>query len=148
QSEGSWRATPYAKLERWLRQSGTPFGLLTSGPAFRLVHVPPGLPASWIEFPASTFLEEKNVLDGFWTLLRAERFFGSADRRLEHFVAESQKAQADLTESLGEQVRRAVEELIVALDRADQEAGQGILLSEADEIYKAAVYIVMRLVFI
>jgi len=157
-TEGSWRATPAAKLERWLRQSGTPFGLLTSGAAFRLVHVPPGLPASWIEFPASTFFEEKSVLDGFWTLLRSARFFGPAEQRLEHFAAESQKAQAELTESLGEQVRRAVEELILALDRADRGSGQHpldigaggriFLGHDPDEIYKAAVYVVMRLVFI
>ncbi|HEX4965267.1 MAG TPA: hypothetical protein VF173_30945, partial [Thermoanaerobaculia bacterium] len=156
--EGTWRATPAAKLERWLRESGTPFGLLTGGPAFRIVHVPPGLPASWIEFPASTFFEEKSVLDGFWTLLQAARFFGAAEGRLERFAAESQKAQAELTESLGEQVRAAVEELILALDRADRGSGQHpldigtggriFLGHDPDEIYKAAVYIVMRLVFI
>lgn len=156
--EGTWRATPAAKLERWLRESATPFGLLTGGPAFRLVHVPAGLPASWIEFPTSAFFEEKSVLDGFWSLLQAARFFGADEVRLEHFAAESQKAQAELTESLGEQVRAAVEELILALDRADRGSGQHaldigtggriFLGHDPDEIYKAAVYFVMRLVFI
>lgn len=147
--DGAWRATPYDKLRRWLQRSRTPFGLLTNGEAFRLVHAPADLAESWIEFPAGLFFEEKSVLDGFLTLLAADRFFGTAERRLERLAEESQKTQAELTDRLGDQVRSAVERLILALGLADRGAGGRILLGhDPEQIYKAAVYVVMRLVFI
>ncbi|RMG84759.1 MAG: restriction endonuclease, partial [Candidatus Dadabacteria bacterium] len=146
---GRWRQPPQVKLEAWLRKTGTPFGLLTNGRAFRLLHVPPGLPAAWIEFDADLWFEEKAVLDAFYTLLRAQRWFGTPEQRLSALVRESAERQADLTDSLGVQVRQAVERLILAIDRQDQAAGGRILANvPADDLYRAAVYAVMRLVFL
>lgn len=147
--EGHWRATPQLKLEHWLRATASPFGLLTDGASFRLVHVPEGLPAAWLEWDASLWFDEKPTLDGFATLLGASRFFGPEKLRLAALVAESQEKQTELTDRLGEQVRGAVEQLILALDASDQAAGGRLLASVSpDEIYRAALYVVMRLVFL
>jgi hypothetical protein len=146
---GRWRATPQAKLERWLRGAGQPLGLLTNGASLRLVHVPPGLPAGWLEFDAPALLDEKALLDGFFTLLSADRFFGPEPLRLARLIAESQDRQAELTDTLGLQVRDAVEKLLLAFDRADEES-KGTLLAglDDDECYRLAVAVVMRLVFL
>lgn len=146
---GRWRATPQAKLERWMRGARVALALLANGRDFRLVHVPPGLPAAWLHFEASLWADEKAVLDGFVTLLSADRFFGPEKSRLERLVAESQERQTELTDKLGLQVRSAVEKLILALDAADHARGGKILAGLSEEgVYRAAVYAVMRLVFL
>lgn len=146
---GRWRATPQAKVERWLRGTSCPFVLLTDGVHLRLVHVPAGLPAAWVEFDASLFTDERGYVDGFLTTLGAPRFTGPEEKRLLSVVEESQRRQAELTDALGKQVRDAVERLILALDRADRASGRELLAAIApDELYRAAVYVVMRLVFL
>ena len=146
---GRWRATPQARAERWLRAANRPLALLINGSRLRLVHVPPGLPGGWLEVDLATLLDEKGLLDGFVTLLGAPRFFGEPARRLARLVAESQERQAELTDTLGLQVRDAVEKLLLALDRADEAAGGRPFEGLADEeIYRLAVFVVMRLVFL
>ncbi len=146
---GRWRATPQTKVERWLQGSGCPFALLSSGEILRLVHVPPGLPAAWIEFEGSFLFQEREVLRGLYTLLRAGRFTGPEATRLASLAAESQRRQTELTGELGVQVREAVERLILALDRRDREAGGALLAGiTPDELYHAAVVVIMRLVFL
>jgi hypothetical protein len=39
-SDQGWRATPHARLERLLRETGVPIGLLFNGTALRLVYAP------------------------------------------------------------------------------------------------------------
>jgi hypothetical protein len=146
---GRWRATPQAKVERWLRGAPCPFALLTNGADLRLVHVPPGMPAAWIQFDAPLFGDEKSLLDGLLTLAGPERFVRPHPRRLAALVADSARRQTELTDALGEQVRDAVELAILALDAADRDAGRQLLAGVTpDELYRAAVYAVMRVVFL
>jgi hypothetical protein len=61
----------------------------------------------------------------------------------------SAQNQAAVTVQLGEQVRRAVEVLVQAMDRVDRERGHALLrdVSEQD-LYNAALTVMMRLVFL
>jgi len=54
-----------------------------------------------------------------------------------------------VTEALGEQVRRAVEVLVQALDRADQDRNRELLRDvDPRELYEAGLTVMMRLVFL
>ena len=146
---GRWRATPQAKAERWMRGAGVRLTLLTNGTRFRLIQVPPGLPAGWIEFDAGQWVEERQTLAAFRGLLAWDRIRGEAEPGLTRLLEESEREQTELTDRLGQQVRNAVEYLILALDQADHRAGRKVLggLPE-DRIYEAAVFVVMRMVFL
>ena len=69
------------------------------------------------------------------------------EHTLEALLDRSAKDQHEVTDQLGYQVRRAVEILVQAIDRADQDRG-GALLVHTDEetLYEAALTVMMRLV--
>jgi hypothetical protein len=59
------------------------------------------------------------------------------------------KDQHEVTDQLGYQVRRAVEILVQAIDRADQDRGRMLLLGVSEgRLYEAALTVMMRLVFL
>ena len=66
---------------------------------------------------------------------------------LEGMLDESVNEQQEVTDQLGMQVRRAVEVLIRAVDRADQDRGRTLLRISATGLYEAALTVMMRLVF-
>lgn len=146
-TRGRWRATPFVKAARWQRETDVPFCLLTNGRRFRLIYIPTGLPEVTIDFDATAWAEEKTTLDAFAMLLRRERWEG--DITLKSLVLESEEKQAEISDTLGRQVRQAVEHLILALDREDFRLNNRLLGDvSAEEIYRASVYFVMRLVFV
>ncbi|WP_333673410.1 hypothetical protein, partial [Elioraea tepidiphila] len=46
-----WEATPHQRLERLLRETGVPTGLLLTDHHLRLVHAPRGETSGWLAFP-------------------------------------------------------------------------------------------------
>ena len=86
----------------------------------------------------------------FRTLLGADRFFSVPEAEtLEALLDKSAADQQEVTDQLGYQVRKAVEVLIQALDKADQDHGRK-LLADVDEkvLYESALTVMMRLVFL
>src|SRR5204863_7750749 len=82
--------------------------------------------------------------------LCADRFFGVTEKEtIEALLDRSASDQQEVTDQLGYQVRKAVEVLIQALDKADQDHGRK-LLADLDEkvLYEAALSVMMRLVFL
>ena len=78
-------------------------------------------------------------------------FVGSSlkSEQLPALLDQSLKYQDEVTEALGEQVRRAVEVLIQALDKADQDRHRALLHDVTEpELYEAALTVMMRLVFL
>ena len=146
---GRWKASPLTKLDRLLRETKVPLGLLTNGIDFTLLYAAPGLTTASITWTAQSFVDEKSTLDSFYTLLNKERFFGPEEKRLLSLVQESQKRQTDVTDQLGEQVRQALDLFIRALDDVDRKEG-GRLLSgmSEEEIYEMALIVMMRKVFL
>lgn len=145
-----WKASPATRMTELLHASDVRLGLATNGEQWMLVHAPRNETTGYASWYASLWLEEHITLRAFRSLLSARRFFGVADEdTLEALFAESAQNQQEVTEQLGYQVRQAVEVLVSAIDRVDQDRNR-ILLAGADEkqLYEAALTVMMRLVFL
>ena len=138
------------------RHRGTPLALLTNGALWVLVHARPGEPATTAVFDADLWLEERALLRAFASLLGARRVLpppknadGAHSMSLAALFARSAEAQAEVTNTLGTQVRQAVELLVGELSRLDRESG-GALLGEVEprQVYRGALTVMMRLVFL
>ena len=99
---------------------------------------------------AVLWLEEHVTLRAFRSLLGVSRFFGVDDSQtLTALLVASLTDQQEVTDQLGYQVRKAVEVLVQALDRIDQDRNRTLLkgISETT-LYEAALTVMMRLVFL
>ena len=145
-----WSATPIERAALLCRATGVELGLVTDATAWVLVWASPNSAMGRATFSSDLFSEEPVLLDAFTSVLGSRRFFAVADNdRLEQLLAGSVLAQAEVTGKLGQQVRQAVELLVRAMSRADQER-HGELLTGIDPhlVYEAAVGVLMRCVFL
>ena len=145
-----WSASPIERTARLCQATGIRLGLATNGDRWAVIDAPGGTPTGVATFDADLWLEERLTLDAFVTLLSARRFFSvAADETLEAMLAASADAQQEVTDTLGAQVRAAVELLVDALGRADRDAG-GRLLGPVplEDIYAGAVTALMRMIFL
>lgn len=144
-----WIASPAERMERLCRASGCRLGLVTDGERWVLVDAPVGAVSTFASWYARLWGQERLTLQAFITLLGIRRFFGPDDETLPTMLDESLQHQEEVTDALGEQVRRAVEVLIQALGKEDRERS-GVLLQgvEPTELYEAGLTIMMRLVFL
>jgi len=145
-----WKASPATRMMELLHSTEVRLGLVTNGERWMLVDAPRGETTGFASWYAGLWLEEKITLQAFRSLLGVRRFFNVAEgETLEALLRESARHQHEVTDQLGLQVRQAVEVLIQALDRADQDHG-GQLLANVPEtvLYRAALTIMMRLVFL
>lgn len=141
--------TPGDRMVSLLRAVGCPIGLVTNGERWMLVHAPAGAVASFASWYARLWGQEPETLRAFVSLLGIRRFFGPEAERLPALFERSLKHQDDVTDALGEQVRRAVEVLVQSLDRADQDRNRDLLHDvDPKELYEAGLTVMMRLVFL
>ena len=144
-----WIANPAERMERLCRASGCRLGLVTDGERWMLVDAPVGAVSTFASWYARLWGQERLTLQAFLTLLGIRRFFGPDDETLPLMLDESLQHQEEVTDALGEQVRRAVEVLIQALDKEDRERSRTLLQGvEPTELYEAGLTIMMRLVFL
>lgn len=151
----AWAATATDRLARLCRHHGVELGLATDGRWWALVWAPRGGVTTTAVFDAVSWPEaaERDVVRAFRSLLGRPRFFGVPnDEQLVPLLRASLDNQEDITEALGVQVRQAVELLVGAFGRADihdRAAGRpGLTNVPAHEIYRAAVSVMMRVVFL
>lgn len=144
-----WSASPAERMERLCRASGCRLGLVTDGERWMLVDAPVGAVSTFASWYARLWGQERLTLQAFLTLLGIRRFFGPDDETLPSMLDESLQHQEEVTDALGEQVRRAVEVLIQALGKEDRERSGALLQGvEPTELYEAGLTIMMRLVFL
>lgn len=145
-----WKASPETRMAQLLHDTGVRLGLCTNGEHFLLVHAQRNQPTGFASFYAELWQEESLTLRAFRSLLGATRLFGVAQRdTLEGLYDRSAEDEHEVTDQLGYQVRRAVEVLIQALDKADQDHGRRLLATvDARVLYEAALTVMMRLVFL
>lgn len=149
-TDSDWAASPATRMALLCRAVGVRLGMVTNGERWLLVHAAHGQAATFVSWYASLWSQEPLTLRAFRSLVGARRFFGvEQSDTLDGLLAESATYQAEVTEQLGAQVRRAVEVLVQALDRADADSGHRLLneVSE-DGLYEAALIVMMRLVFL
>ena len=144
-----WASTPAERMVTLCRATGCRLGLVTNGERWMLVDAPVGAVTSFASWYARIWFQEPVTLQAFVHLLGLRRFFVHESERLPALLDRSLKYQDEVTDALGEQVRRAVEVLIQALDKADQDRDRTLLrdVKEA-ELYEAALTVMMRLVFL
>ena len=132
------------------RHHRVPLALVTDGDHLTLVHAPPGGATGWGTWRASEFATEPVLLDSFRSMLHARRFLGASERDTpEALLVESAGSQAEVTDQLGTQVRRATELLTNAISRANRDRSGALLAGVAShEVYEAAVTVMMRTVFL
>lgn len=144
-----WVSTPAERMVTLCRATGCRLGLVTNGERWMLVDAPVGAVTTFASWYARIWGQEPITLQAFVHLLGIGRFFVGESERLPALFDRSLKFQDEVTDALGEQVRRAVEVLIQALDKADQDRSRELLrgVKEA-ELYEAALTVMMRLVFL
>ncbi|MEV6981670.1 DNA methyltransferase [Sphaerisporangium sp. NPDC051017] len=138
------------------RRRGVPLALLTDGRFWVLVHAKPGGPTSTAIFDADLWLEEPALLRAFASLLGASRLLpppvqpdGTSSASLTGLFERTANAQTQVTDTLGDQVRQAVELLVGEFARLDRESGGALLATVPErQIYRATLTVMMRLVFL
>jgi hypothetical protein len=151
-----WRATPHARLERLLRETGIPVGLLFNGASVRLVYAPRGESSGHLTFRFAHLVETlgRPMASALYALLGVVRVtdLSPEDQHLPALLHESRKYQNEVSTELAGQVMEALWELLRGFQRADDDS-KGELLREAlrddqHEVYGGLLSTLMRLVFI
>ncbi|MFC5828477.1 Eco57I restriction-modification methylase domain-containing protein [Nonomuraea insulae] len=150
-----WSATPVDRVAQLCRHHGVELGLVTDGRWWALVWAPRGGVTTSAVFDAISWPEaaERDVVRAFVSLLNRARFFSFPEgETLPALLRASLDSQEDITEALGVQVRQAVELLVAAIGRADTRdrdaGGEGVGDATAHEVYRGAVTVMMRIVFL
>ena len=152
---GRLEASPHGRMERLLRRTGVPAGLLFNGRVIRLMSAPRGESSGWMDFQVGDMLSTAGrPLCAALRLLLSERRLLALpqEQRLAALLESSRKYQNVVSERLAEQVLHALHELLRGFQAA-QDASHGQLLREAldedpDNVYRALLTVVLRLVFV
>ena len=155
ESGGGLDAGPHGRLERLLRTAGVPAGLLFNGRVARLVSAPRGESSGWMDFPVANMLSPagRPLCAALRLLLHEQRLLAlPRAQRLAALLADSRAYQNEVSERLAEQVLHALYELLRGFQQA-HDAAHGALLREPladdpDEVYRALLTVVLRLVFL
>ena len=145
-----WKASPATGMMELLHATDVRLGLLTNGEQWMLVNAPKGESTGFISWYGNLWLDEKLTLRAFQSLMGVRRFFAAdTGESIEDLLARSKDAQQEVTDQLGFQVREAVEVLVQAIDRIDQDRNRELLQGLAETaLYQAALTVMMRLVFL
>lgn len=148
-SNDGWPIPVVERMTLLCRSAGVRLGLVTNGERWMLVNAPLGSTSSHTSWYSRLWFQEPITLKAFLSLFGVRRCFGPTDETLDALLEESLKQQEEVTDTLGEQVRRAVEVLVQCLDKADQDRNRELLHDVSpSELYEAGLTIMMRLVFV
>ena len=153
--EQRWHASPQARFERLLRETGVSIGLLVSPGQIRLVYAPKGESSGHVTFPIHQMTLAANwpMLAALHLLLHSDRLFvGPETQRLPAILEASRRYQNEVSIRLAGQVLRALNELVRGFQEADRTA-HGRILGEAlrhdpNHIYGGMLTTLMRMVFV
>jgi hypothetical protein len=146
-----WEATPHQRLERLLRETGVPTGLLLTDGELRLIHAPRGETSGWLKFPLRSLGEVggRPMLGGLKLVLSSFRLHNDApDRCLAALLQASRDAQAEVSTKLAAQVLGALHELLRGLHSADKGRIEALAASRPEHLYEGLLTVLLRLVFL
>jgi hypothetical protein len=152
---GQLEASAHSRMERLLRQTGVPAGILFNGRALRLVSAPRGESSGWFDFRVADMVQTagRPISTAMRLLLGQPRLLAlPRAQRLAALLDESRKFQNEVSERLAEQVLHALYELLRGFQAA-HDASKGELLRQPlaghpDEVYRALLTVILRLVFL
>jgi hypothetical protein len=152
---GQLEASAHGRMERLLRETGVSAGLLFNGRALRLISAPRGESSGWLEFDVAAMVQTagRPISTAMRLLLREPRLLTlPRKQRLSALLADSRRFQNEVSEKLAEQVLHALYELLrgfqAAHDASDGELLRTPLGEEPDEVYRALLTVILRLVFV
>ena len=145
-----WQISPQSRMQLLLAATGEKLGVVTNGEEWTLVNACGTGAVGFATWYAYLWLEEQITHQSFRSLLGLRRVFGAEPgKRLADLLATSAEDQRDVTDRLGHQVRRAVEEFIGAVERIDRGSHREFLKSVPEtEVYEGVLTVMMRLVFL
>lgn len=148
-----WAANEIDRMAMFLRKAQVEVGIVTDGQWWAIVWAKDGTPTGSGMVNALTWAEEPLLRDAFLTLIDQRRFRAKDEaQRLPTLFARSELEAEEITEALGTQVRRSVELLVQAFSEARLAAARNgdpdPLAEDPDEVYQAAVTVMMRVVFL
>lgn len=148
-----WAANDVDRMAMLLRKAQVEVGVVTDGQWWAIVWAKDGKPTGSGMVNALTWAEEPLLRDAFFTLINQRRFRApDAEQRLGRLFERSELEAEEITEALGTQVRRSVELLVQAFSEARLEAARAgdpdPLTEKPDDVYQAAVTVMMRIVFL
>ena len=142
-------------MERLLRQTGVPAGLLFNGRSLRLVSAPRGESSGWLDLHVADMVTTagRPMLAALRLLLSETRLLSlPREKRLAALLEDSRKYQNEVSERLAEQVLHALYELVRGMQAAHDASGgallRGPLAERPDDIYHALLTVILRLVFL
>jgi len=151
----TWQASPQARIERLLRETRVPIGLLVNSRQLRLVYAPRGENSGHVTFKVSEMatISGRPIFAAMHMLLNADRLFAEAkDRRLPALLATSRKFQNLVSNKLSEQVLAALYELLRGFQAADDvrhgDLLRDVLARDPNQVYGGLLTVLMRLVFL
>jgi hypothetical protein len=153
--DGQLEASAHGRLERLLRQTRVPAGLLFNGRTLRLVSAPHGESSGWLDFRVADMVQTagRPICTALRLLLNERRLLSlPRPQRLAALLEDSRKFQNEVSERLAEQVLHALYELLRGFQAA-HDASRGTLLrrplaEHPDEVYRALLTVILRLVFL
>jgi hypothetical protein len=148
-----WAATDIDRMAMMLRKTQVEVGIVTDGQWWAIVSAKDGKPTGSGMVNALTWAEEPLLRDAFFTLINQRRLRAADhEQRLTRIFERSELEAEEITEALGTQVRKSVELLVQAFSEARLAARRhGVpdpLTPEPDDVYQAAVTVMMRIVFL
>ena len=153
--ERGWSASPTQRLERLLRETRVPIGLLTNGAQIRLIYAPHGENSGNITFHVQYMVEVagRPILAALHMLL-GECCAGAVPTtaRLPALLARSREYQSAVSTQLAGQVLDALYETLRGFQAADEhtkgELLRSVLQKDPDAVYAGLLNVLMRLVFL
>ena len=148
-------ASPHGRLERLLRETRVPAGLIFGGRTIRLLSAPRGESSGWMDFHVGDMLSTagRPLVAAMRLLLRESRLLtGPVEHRLAGLLEASRKYQNVVSERLSEQVLHGLYELLRGFEQAHQKSHGNLLAHELeqdpDNVYRALLTVILRLVFL
>src|SRR3984893_10352935 len=134
-----WEATPHQQMERLLRETGVPTGLLLTDGELRFIQAPRGDTSGWLKFPLRSLgdVRGRPMLGGLKLILSSFRLHNDApERRPPALLQASRDAQAEVSTRLAAQVLGALHELLRGLHSADRARIEALAASRREHLYE------------
>jgi len=150
-----FEASEHSRLERLLRYTRAPAGLLCNGRTLRLISAPRGESSGWLDFPVTAMTQTagRPIVAALRLLLSEQRLLAlPKEQRLAALLRRSRDYQNDVSEHLAGQVLEALYELLRGFQAAQNLSG-GALLADPlrenpDEVYRGLLTVILRIVFL
>jgi hypothetical protein len=153
--QNTWSTSATRRMERLLRETGVPIGLLVSAFGLRLIYAPTGENPGSLTFRFADMLSTmgRPILGAFDLLLGVDMLFlGEESHQLPALLKHSRDMQANVSVELARQVLDGLYDLIRGTQAADVRTGhqllRHLLATNPNLIYEGQLTVLMRLVFL